>query len=87
MYYKKQRKAIMDRQTDMTDEYQKAKKMSIIAVILIIFAFSCLIVPALTQYYDEFNTVLLPHPLSPTIPICSPASAPRDRFLITLWPS
>ncbi len=60
MYYKKQRKAIMDRQTDMTDEYQKAKKMSIIAVILIIFAFSCLIVPALTQYYDEFNTVLLP---------------------------
>lgn len=30
----------MDRQTDMTDEYQKAKKMSIIAVILIIFAFS-----------------------------------------------
>ncbi len=50
----------MDEQTGMTDEYKKAKKMSIIAVVLIVLAFSCLIVAALSQYSDKFNTTYLP---------------------------
>ena len=50
----------MDEQMGTGNEYKKAKTMAIIAVILIVLAFSCLIVPALTQYYDDFNTVLMP---------------------------
>lgn len=56
----RQRKVFMDEQNDMTNEYIKAKKLSIIAVILIVLAFSCLGVLALTQYYDNFQTVFLP---------------------------
>lgn len=50
----------MDEQMNMEEEYKKAKIMAIMACILILAAFSCLSVTALTQYYDKFNTVFLP---------------------------
>lgn len=54
----------MDEQMCMTKEYKKAKTMAIVSCILILLAFSCLIVTALTQYYDNFNTVFLPATLT-----------------------
>lgn len=50
----------MDEQMSMTKEYKKAKVMAIVSCILILLAFSCLIMTALTQYYDDFSTVFLP---------------------------